>query len=84
MRRARGRLLGTVVILAALVSVLMVGPSYGHTSTYCGHGMDGIVYYTVFKHHHDTTGYAHIHGYTHYRYHQADGLEYLHHVHRGC
>jgi hypothetical protein len=83
MKRIRARLLGIAVVLAVLMSMLVVGPSYAHYSTYCGHGFDGILYYTVYKHAHNI-GFQHIHGYGHYRYRQDDGLEYLHHGHRTC
>ena len=79
----RTRLLGTAIVLTLLLTMLFAGTSQAHPSTYCGHSQDGYVYYTIF-HSHWNLGYVHIHKYRHYRYHQADGLEYLHTEQRSC
>ncbi len=83
MMRMKARLLGIAAVVVLLMTMLFVGPSYAHTSTYCGHGFSGILYYTQFRSHWNL-GYVHIHKYDHYRYRQDDGLEYLHTEQRSC
>jgi len=83
MKTIRVRLLGTAAVLALLMTMLVVGPSQAHPSTYCGHGFSGTVYYTIF-HSHWNLGYVHIHKYRHFRFHGQDGLEYLHTEQRSC
>ena len=79
----RARVLAISLILAAVAALVPVATALAHTSYYCGHSNSGTVNITAFAHHHDDTGYAHIHGYNHY-YIYPTGPVYQHHQHRGC
>lgn len=85
-RARKARRLGAAIVLLATVGLVptAASPAQAHTSTYCGHGTDGILYITKYVGSvYSGYPYVHIHRYQHVQFWRGIVLE-SHYANRIC